>query len=250
MIGVVLAGGNGTRLRPLTNITNKHLLPVYDKPMVEYPLSLLAELGVRDIVLVTGREFAGEFADLLGDGSSLGLDITYKIQSKAAGIAHAISITEKSVKNESIITILGDNIFSLADGEKSKLKNIISKFDSSPNGAVLFLSRVNDPERFGVANIENGKIISIEEKPTNSKSNLAVTGLYIYDNSVFDKIKKLKPSKRNELEITDVNNAYIKEGRLRHYIIKGKWTDAGTFESLFKAHIIARRKALKNNRTR
>jgi len=246
MIGIILAGGNGTRLRPLTNVTNKHLLPVYNKPMITYPLNFLKNLGVRRIALISGREFAGDFANLFGDGSEFGIELTYKVQNGAKGIAHAIGITESIVNNSSIITILGDNIFSMNKDEMHKIKEKIAEFEKNPDGAIIFLKRVNDPERFGVAEIKNGKVIRIEEKPKRPKSNLAVVGLYVYDNTVFQKIKLLKPSWRNELEITDVNNMYIDEGTLKYHIIKGKWTDAGTFESLFNAHVIARREALKS----
>jgi len=246
MMGIILAGGNGTRLKPLTNVTNKHLLPVYNKPMITYPLNFLKNLGVRRIALISGREFAGDFANLLGDGSEFGVELTYKVQNGAKGIAHAIGITKSIVNNSSIITILGDNIFSMDNDEVHKIKERIAEFEKNPDGALIFLKRVSDPERFGVAEIKNGKVIRIEEKPKHPKSNLAVVGLYVYDNTVFQKIKQLKPSWRNELEITDVNNMYINEGKLKYHIIKGNWTDAGTFESLFNAHVIARREALKS----
>jgi len=246
MIGIILAGGNGTRLKPLTNVTNKHLLPVYNKPMITYPLNFLKNLGVRRIALISGREFAGDFANLFGDGSEFGVELIYKVQNEAKGIAHAIGITESIVNNSSIITILGDNIFSMDKDEVHKIKERIAEFEKNPDGAIIFLKRVKDPERFGVAEIKNGKVVKIEEKPKRPKSDLAVVGLYVYDNTVFQKIKQLKPSWRNELEITDVNNMYIDEGTLKYHIIKGKWTDAGTFESLFNAHVIARREALKS----
>jgi len=246
MMGIILAGGNGTRLKPLTNVTNKHLLPVYNKPMITYPLNFLKNLGVRRIALISGREFAGDFANLFGDGSEFGVELTYKVQNGAKGIAHAIGITKSIVNNSPIITILGDNIFSMDKNEMHKIKEKIAEFEKNPEGAMIFLKRVNDPERFGVAEIKNGKVIRIEEKPKHPKSDLAVVGLYVYDNTVFQKIKQLKPSWRNELEITDVNNMYINEGKLKYHIIKGKWTDAGTFESLFNAHVMARREALKS----
>jgi glucose-1-phosphate thymidylyltransferase len=240
MIGIILAGGNGTRLRPLTNITNKHLLPVYDRPMIYYPLELLVQLGIRENVLITGREFAGDFANLISDGSEFGVSITYKVQNTARGIAHAIGLAESIVKGGPIITILGDNIFSIGKEEQNRIKNIANEFEKSPDGAIIFLKKIRDPERFGVATVKNGIVTGIEEKPRKPKSKLAVTGLYMYDNTVFQKIKRLKPSCRNEFEITDINNMYIREGKLKYYIIKGKWTDAGTFESLFRAHQIAR----------
>ncbi|EQD38527.1 glucose-1-phosphate thymidylyltransferase, partial [mine drainage metagenome] len=235
------AGGNGTRLRPLTNITNKHLLPVYDRPMIYHPIKFLTELNMKEVVLVTGREFAGSFANLLGDGSDFRIEITYKVQNEAKGIAHAIGLAEKMANNSAIVAILGDNIFSLPNEEIKNIKETLHKFEKNPKGAIIFLKKVKDPQRFGVAEVKNGKVINVEEKPKKPKSNLAVTGLYVYDNTIFDKIKMLTPSWRNELEITDVNNMYIKEGRLKYHIIKGSWTDAGTFESLFAASIQARK---------
>jgi glucose-1-phosphate thymidylyltransferase len=214
--------------------------------MIYYPLNFLIKLGFRNIVLVSGREFAGDFANLLGDGSEFGVDLTYKVQNEAKGIAHAIGITENVVKNDPITVILGDNIFLLNEKEMQKIKETIKKFKKNPDGAIIFLKRSKTPERFGVAEVKNGKIIGIEEKPKNPKSNLVVTGLYVYDNTIFQKIKQLKPSWRNELEITDVNNMYIAEGKLRYHILKGKWTDAGTFESLFNAHAMVRNEVLKN----
>ncbi len=241
MIGVILAGGNGTRLKPLTDVTNKHLLPIYDKPMVYYPLETLKELGIRHIIIVTGREFAGDFADLFGDGSEFGINLTYKVQEESRGIAHAVGIVEHIARGEPIIVILGDNIFMLDNKEFEEIKTLVKNFEKNPDGGILFLKKVDDPQRFGVAEIgPNGKIIGIEEKPKKPKSSYATTGLYIYDSTVFDKIRLLKPSHRNEFELTDVNNLYIKEGKLGHHTIRGDWTDAGTFESLHKASILAK----------
>ncbi len=241
MKGVILAGGNGTRLRPITNVTNKHLLPVYDKPMIYYPLNFLAGLGIKDLILISGREFAGDFANLLGDGSELGVDITYKVQEKPMGIAHAAGIAEKFAGGDSIITILGDNLFYVGKGEKEAIRKLVREFDAHPDGAYVFLKEVADPERFGVAVFGNdGSIVGFEEKPKVPKSNYALTGLYMYDNTLFEKVRKLKPSWRGELELTDVNNAYVAEKKLKHYILKGDWTDAGTFDTLVKANVIAK----------
>ncbi|OJT94531.1 MAG: spore coat protein [Candidatus Micrarchaeum sp. AZ1] len=246
MIGIVLAGGNGTRLKPLTSITNKHLLPVYNKPMIFFPIEFLARLKIKDIVIISGKEFAGAFANLLGDGSEFNIRLTYKVQNSALGIAHAIGLAENIAKGDSITVILGDNIFSLTDYEVKKISNDLHKFEKTKKGAMIFLKRVRNPQRFGVAHIKARKVINIEEKPKQPKSNLAVTGLYIYDNTVFDKIKELKPSWRNELEITDVNNKYIGEMALKYHTIRGNWTDAGTFESLFLANKIVREKEIKS----
>ncbi len=241
MIGVILAGGEGTRLRPLTNITNKHLLPVYNKPMIMYPLEFMRDLGITEIVLVAGRSFAGDFADLLGDGSGYGVDLTYRVQEGSPGIAQALGLAEKVANHKPVTVILGDNIFAVKKAEMIEIKRIVDGFDSKPDGAVLFLKGVSDPERFGVARIDRkGDICEIEEKPKRPKSNYAVTGFYVYDSTVFEKIKRLKPSKRNELEISDVNNMFLKERKLKHHIVKGVWTDAGTFESLFRATVTAR----------
>ncbi len=244
MLGIILAGGNGTRLMPLTQVTNKHLLPIYNKPMIFYPIELLKDMGLQNIILTTGKEFGGDFTDLLGDGSRFGVKFTYKVQEGALGIAHALSLTEDIVNNESMLVILGDNIFLFDKDERARIKEVVKSFTKNPNGAVIFLKEVEDANRFGVAELgDNNTIKNIEEKPQEPKSKLAVTGLYLYDNTVFKKIRGLKPSKRGELEITGVNNAYIKEGSLRYHIIKGEWADAGTFDSLHRANILARKNA-------
>lgn len=241
MIGVILAGGSGSRLRPLTSVTNKHLLPVHDKPMIYYPMEFLKELGMKDIILTTGKEHGGDFTELLGDGSRFGVDFTYKVQEGALGIAYALGITHNVVKEDSMIVILGDNIFLCDEKELAEIRKKVDDFTKKPDGAIVFLKEVDDPERFGVAELDKkGNVLGIEEKPAKPKSNYAVTGLYIYDKTVFDKIKKLKPSGRGELELTDVNNAYIKEGKLKYHIIRGSWTDAGTFESLHKASLLSK----------
>ncbi|MDD5659050.1 MAG: sugar phosphate nucleotidyltransferase [Actinomycetota bacterium] len=230
MKGVILAGGLGSRLMPCTKVTNKHLLHIYDKPMIYYPIMTLVNSGITDILIVTGGNHAGEFLRLLGNGKEFGLkDISYTFQEGEGGIADALKLAEHFVKDEKVFVILGDNIV------EDNVKKYVDDFIKQPEGAKVFLKEVSDPERFGVAAIEDGRIISIEEKPKNPKSNFAVCGLYMYDNSVFDIAKKLKPSNRGELEITDVNNEYIKRGNMTYSILKGWWTDAGTFESLFKA---------------
>lgn len=222
--GVVLCGGMGTRLRPLTEVTNKHLLAVYDKPMIFHPIETLVKAEVKEILIITGGESIGDIMRLVGSGKRFGADVTYRIQETAGGIAHALKLAEKFSAGNDIAVILGDNIFEDTPN--------VSSFSE---GAKVFLAEVSDPERFGVAEIEGEKIISIEEKPKNPKTNYAVTGLYFYDNSVFDKINNLKSSARGELEITDVNNAYISEGKMSYSILNGYWSDAGTFDSLVKA---------------
>ena len=230
MKGVILAGGLGSRLMPCTKVTNKHLLPVYDKPMIYYPLMTLVNSGITDILIVTGGNHAGEFLRLLGNGKEFGLkEISYTFQEGEGGIADALKLAEHFAKDEKIFVILGDNII------QDNVREHVNDFMKQPFGAKVFLKEVSDPERFGVAEIRDGAIVSIEEKPKNPKSSLAVCGLYMYDNEVFDIAKKLKPSKRGELEITDVNNEYIRRGSMTYSILKGWWTDAGTFESLFRA---------------
>lgn len=227
--GVILAGGTGSRLYPLTKVTNKHLLPVYNKPMIYYPLKTLADAGAKDILIVSGPGHAGHFLNLLGSGKDFNVRLKYEIQDEAGGIAHALSLAEDFIGKEKFIVILGDNIFI------DNMRKEAESFLSSNFGAKIFLKHVDDPRHLGVAEVRGNKVIGIEEKPKTPKSNFAVTGLYMYDSSVFDIIKKLKPSARGELEITDVNNAYLKKGRLTYSILKGYWGDAGTFESLFEA---------------
>ena len=227
--GVILAGGTGSRMYPCTKVTNKHLLPVYNKPMIYYPLNTLINAGIKDILIVSGIEHAGDFLKLLGSGKEFGVRLTYEIQDEAAGIAQALSLAEDFVDNDRVVAILGDNIF------EDKIKMHILKFLNSHYSAKIFLKRLPDANRFGVAELKNDKIVDIEEKPKNPKSNYAVTGIYMYDNSIFDVIRKLKPSNRGEYEITDVNNDYIKRGQMSYAILKGFWSDAGTFDSLFRA---------------
>lgn len=224
MKGVVLAGGKGTRLYPLTAVTNKHLIPVGNIPMIEYPLHTLRKLNLDSISIVTGGEHFQDIAKYLGTLHKK-ISFSYHYQSEAGGIAQALSLAEKFVRDEKIAVILGDNVF------EENFSEIAKKFEESNLGAMVFLKTVNDPSRFGVANLVDGKINHIEEKPKEPKSNLAVTGLYFYDSTVFDKIKTLRPSARGEFEITDVNNLYLKEGKLGFHILNGFWSDAGTFES-------------------
>jgi len=234
MRGIILAGGAGTRLRPLTNVTNKHLLPVFDKPMVMYPLNTLLKAGIKDIMIITGKTSAGDFMKLLGSGHELGCKITYRLQDGEGGIAQALSLAEHFVGSEKAVVILGDNII---DEDVSKE---ITSFESGSEEAVVFLKEVPDANRFGVAEIKGDRLSGIVEKPVKPKTNLAVIGLYLYSPSVFKVIHTLKPSGRGEYEITDVNNHYIKKGTMGYRKITGDWTDAGTFESLYRASTIAR----------
>jgi glucose-1-phosphate thymidylyltransferase len=231
--GVVLAGGLGTRLYPLTKVTNKHLLPVYNKPMIYYPILTLVEAGIKDILIVTGGNSAGDFLKLLGNGREFGLShLSFVYQEGEGGIAAALSLAEHFCDNDKMVVILGDNIV-----EKS-IKKEVEIFEKQEKGARILLKEVENPERFGVAEIKDGKIVRIIEKPKIPPSNLAVTGIYMYDNQVFDIIRTLKPSERGELEITDVNNKYLEMGQLTYGILDGWWTDAGTFDSLLKANIL------------
>lgn len=229
--GVILAGGLGKRLYPLTKLTNKHLLPVYCKPMIYYPIQTLIDAGISDILIVTGGAHAGEFLRLLGNGAEFGLKhINYTYQEGEGGIAEALGLAKHFADNDKMIVILGDNII------QRSIKKAVYEFVRQPRGAKILLKEVDDPERFGVAELKAGKIVSIEEKPKRPKSDYAVTGIYMYDNQVFDIIKKLVPSKRGELEITDVNNAYLKKGELTYGVLDGWWTDSGTFDSLLRAN--------------
>jgi glucose-1-phosphate thymidylyltransferase len=230
MKGIILAGGLGSRLRPLTKVTNKHLLPVYDKPMIYYPIETLCAAGIEDIMIVTGGNSAGDFLRLLGNGREFGLhDIYYTYQEGEGGIADALKLCEHFAEGEPVCVILGDNII------ETDISEVVDRFKQQQTGARLLLKEVVDPERFGVAELSNNRIVRIEEKPAEPKSNFAVTGIYMYDGRVFDYCRELKPSKRGELEITDVNNAYIDAGDLYYDILEGWWTDAGQFESLYRA---------------
>jgi glucose-1-phosphate thymidylyltransferase len=237
MKGAVLAGGTGTRLKPLTEVTNKHLLPVFDRPMVVHPLETLKQIGIDEICIVTGGEYMADFMRFLGSGSRFGVKLTYKIQDGPLGIAHALLQTEDFFDKEKVVAILGDNIFERVEVLKEAFED---------NFAYIFLKEVKNPQRFGVAVFDgNSNIIEIEEKPKVPKSNFAVTGLYIYPNDVFSFIKNLNPSARGELEITDVNNWYLKQGRLKAVKLEGYWSDAGSFSSLLKASLL--RAALANS---
>jgi glucose-1-phosphate thymidylyltransferase len=235
MKGIVLAGGTGSRLLPLTKITNKHLLPIFDKPMIYYPIETLVEAGIQDLMIVTGGRNAGDFLRLLGNGKEFGLKhINYGYQEGEGGIAEALALAEHFAERSKICVILGDNII-----EKS-IKHAVEDFKKQERGAKVLLKQVSDAERFGVAEVDGKRIISIEEKPKKPKSNYAVTGIYMYDATVFDKTRTLKPSARGELEITDVNNAYIREGTMTFDHLDGWWTDAGTFDSLIRAANLVR----------
>ena len=240
MKGVILAGGNGRRLDPLTSVTNKHLLAVYDKPMIYYPLQTLLEAGLKDILIVSGKDHAGGFLRLLGSGKSFGGRFSYEVQEEAGGIAQALALAEEFADGDNVAVILGDNIYE--DNFADDVKNFEGK-----RGAHIFLKDVQDAQRFGVAELDGEKVINIEEKPKNPKSRYAVTGLYLFDSDVFNVTRGLKPSGRGELEITDVNNHYIRQGTMRATIMKGEWTDAGTFESLYNANRIARNIAMVRN---
>jgi glucose-1-phosphate thymidylyltransferase len=232
MKGIILAGGTGSRLFPLTKVTNKHLLPVYDKPMIYYPLHTLINAGITEIMIVSGRGHAGHFLELLGSGMEFGVSLTYEIQETAGGIAQALGLAASWADDDDVAVILGDNIF------QDNVKDDVSSFKV---GAKIFLKEVTDAQRFGVAELKKDYVISIEEKPQFPKSNYAVTGLYLYDNEVFSIIRTLKPSGRGELEITDVNNAYLKKEMMQYAILKGFWSDAGTFDSLLRASILVQK---------
>ena len=235
MKGIVLAGGTGSRLFPLTKITNKHLLPIYDKPMIYYPIQALVEAGIRDLLVVTGGRNSGDFLRLLANGKEFGLKhINYAYQEGEGGIAEALALAEHFAEGSRICVVLGDNII------EGSIAQAVADFKQQERGAKILLKQVGDAERFGVAEIEGDRIIGIEEKPAKPKSNYAVTGIYMYDESVFAKTRNLKPSARGELEITDVNNAYINEGTMSFNYLEGWWTDAGTFESLLRAANLVR----------
>lgn len=238
MKGIILAGGSGSRLRPLTKVTSKQLLPIYDKPMIFYPLQTLLKAGIKDILIIVAPDHAGDFLKLLGSGNEFGCKFTYEIQDKPEGLAQAFIIGKNFIAKDSVTLILGDNLY------EDDFSEAIKTFQS---GGRVFAKEVEDPERFGVVEFDaNKKAITIEEKPTVPKSNFAVTGLYIYDNSVIEKATSLKTSARGEYEITDLNNLYLKEGTLDVAFVKGKWFDTGTFESLFEAIQFARDTSLKN----
>jgi len=245
MKGVVLAGGTGSRLNPLTRVTNKHLLPIYDKPMVYYPIQTLVNAGIHEILLVTGGRNAGEFLRLVGDGRDFGLKhVNYTYQEGEGGIAQALGLAEYFAGGDSICVVLGDNII------ENNICEAVENFKRQKEGAKVLLKAVPDAQRFGVAEIRGNHVVEIEEKPESPKSNYAVVGIYLYDATVFEKIHRLKPSGRGELEITDVNNFYVREGKLTYEILDGWWTDAGTFDSLLHANnLVARTGANKMARS-
>ena len=235
MKGVILAGGNGTRLNPLTLVTNKHLLPVYKKPMIYWPLETLTACGITNILLVSGKEHAGHFLNLLGSGERFGVELSYEMQEMAGGIAHALALAENFAHGEKIAVILGDNIFL----QPREIRQGVDDFVRQKKGAKIFLKSVADAGRFGVATLQGDIVTGIEEKPEKPKSDLAVTGIYLFDDKVFDIIRTTKPSARGELEITDVNNRYVENGTMTHLLLTGEWVDAGTFDSLLKANMLA-----------
>jgi glucose-1-phosphate thymidylyltransferase len=228
--GIILAGGTGSRLFPLTKVTNKHLLPIGKCPMIFYPLAKLKEAGITEILIVTGKEHMGDVVNLLGSGTDLGLDLTFRVQDQAGGIAQALGLAENFANGDKVVVILGDNIF------EDSIRDFVADFEKQPDGAKILLKQVHDPERYGVAELDGNKVLSIVEKPKNPKSNYCVTGIYMYDNNVFNIVKTLKPSGRGELEVTDVNNAYVHKQNLTSDNFTGWWTDAGTFDSLNHAN--------------
>lgn len=233
MKGIILAGGTGSRLFPLTKVTNKHLLPVGKYPMIFHAIAKLKESAITDILIVTGKEHMGDVVNLLGSGREMGVTFTYKVQDEAGGIAQALGLAEHFVGNDSMVVILGDNVFS------DSIAAYVENFNNQGGGAKILLQEVPDPNRYGVPELAGDRIVSIEEKPSAPKSQYAVTGIYMFDAGVFDIIRTLKPSGRGELEITDVNNAYIAAGTLSYDILQGWWTDAGTHASLMKANELA-----------
>ncbi len=239
MKGVVLAGGSGSRLHPLTRVTNKHLLPVYDKPMMYYPLQTLVDAGIEDILIVTGGNNAGDFLRLLRNGKDFGLkQLNFAYQEGEGGIADALRLAEYFAAGEKICVILGDNIL------ENGVRGAKEKFEEQKEGGLILLKKVPDPERFGVPVFEGKRIVKIEEKPKVPCSPYAVIGVYFYDGTVFDRVRTLRPSGRGEFEITDVNNSYLREAHLSYEIVEGGWTDAGTFESLWRATKMVREKVL------
>lgn len=233
MKGVILAGGTGSRLYPLTKVTNKHLLPVGKYPMIFHSVYKLKAAGIEDILIVTGKDHMGDVVNLLGSGSDMGVSFTYKVQDEAGGIAQALNLAEHFVGEDQMVVILGDNVF------EDDITPFVENFRTQILGAKILIQEVHDPKRFGVPEIDGDKIVSIEEKPQEPKSSYAVTGIYMFDRSVFDIVKTLKPSARGELEITDVNNAYIANGQLTYDVLNGWWTDAGTHASLARANELA-----------
>ena len=234
MKGIILAGGTGSRLYPLTKVTNKHLLPVGKYPMIFHSVYKLKQSGIEDILIVTGKDHMGDVVNLLGSGSDMGVSFTYKVQDEAGGIAQALDLAEHFVGTDQMVVILGDNVF------EDDISPFVENFKTQSAGAKILIQEVHDPTRFGVPEIDGSRILSIEEKPKAPKSNYAVTGIYMFDHTVFEIVKTLKPSDRGELEITDVNNAYIEREQLSFDILQGWWTDAGTHPSLARANELAK----------
>ncbi|MFS0836690.1 sugar phosphate nucleotidyltransferase [Paenibacillus sp. 1P03SA] len=234
MKGIILAGGTGSRLYPLTKVTNKHLLPVGKYPMIFHSVAKLKEAEINDILIVTGKDHMGDVVNLLGSGREFGVSFTYRVQDEAGGIAQALDLAEQFIGEDKMVVILGDNVF------EDSIRPFVKKFEQHKSGAKILIQEVPDPQRYGVPELQGEKIISIVEKPELPKSNYAVTGIYMFDSSVFKIVKTLKPSRRGELEITDVNNAYIENGDLTYDILSGWWTDAGTHTSLAKANELAK----------
>lgn len=234
MKGIILAGGTGSRLFPLTKVTNKHLLPVGKYPMIFHSINKLKQSGIYNILIVTGKEHMGAVVNLLGSGREMGVNFTFKVQDEAGGIAQALDLAEQFVGNDQMVVILGDNVFA------DDIAPYVNNFREQKKGAKILLQEVHDPQRYGVAELKGNQIVSIEEKPKKPKSNYAVTGIYMFDSSVFEIIKTLKPSGRGELEITDVNNAYIGRNELTYDVLQGWWTDAGTHASWVKANELAK----------
>ncbi|WP_123042240.1 sugar phosphate nucleotidyltransferase [Cohnella candidum] len=233
MKGIILAGGTGSRLYPLTKVTNKHLLPVGKYPMIFHAIAKLKESDIKDILIVTGKDHMGDVVNLLGSGKEFGLSFTYKVQDEAGGIAQALGLAEHFVGDDSMVVILGDNVF------EDSIAPYVENFRKQGKGAKILIQEVPDPNRYGVPELDGDRIVSIEEKPSHPKSQYAVTGIYMYDAEVFNVVRRLKPSARGELEITDVNNSYIEEGTLTYDALQGWWTDAGTYGSLMKANELA-----------
>lgn len=230
MKGIILAGGKGTRLYPLTKVTNKHLLPVGKEPMIFHPIRQLVSAGIYQIMIVTSTDHMGDIVKVLGSGKEFGCEFTFKVQEEAKGIADALSLAENFAGNDKVVVFLGDNVF------ESSISPYVRNFEKQEKGARVLLKKVNDPERFGIAAMDEKHILEIEEKPQSPKTDFAVVGVYMYNPKVFDIIRKIKPSDRGEYEITSVNNVYIKDQELKYDIVKGRWVDSGTFESYFEAN--------------
>ena len=233
MKGIILAGGTGSRLYPLTKVTNKHLLPVGKYPMIFYLIARMKQAGIEDIMIVSGKEHMGSVVSLLGSGHAYGLNFTFRIQDQPGGIAQALGLCQEFVKEDKCVVMLGDNVF------EDNIASFVKDFEKQNKGAKILIKQVEDPKRYGVVELRDHKIIGIEEKPQKPKSDYCVTGIYMYDHRVFDAIKTLKPSNRGELEITDVNNWYVKDASLSYDILEGWWSDAGTFQSLLNTNLLA-----------